>query len=178
MLIDRHDLHLRLLPLPLFYERYPVESVEMMRCIIDEAESWKGSNPELVLPDAAEPQATSEMEGIASATVHAADSLSESVAFSVSAPKSVCWPRVSIYAHRARAYRSFRPMELRCCCGREAAFLLGSRARVHVAGGCACFLRTPIRELTLSHWPVQGSSCCCPSLCQNSRSCWRLAAKK
>lgn len=48
-----------------------------MRCIIDEAESWKGSNPELVLPDAAEPQATSEMEGIASATVHAAHSLSE-----------------------------------------------------------------------------------------------------
>eukprot|EP00903_Cladosiphon_okamuranus_P007582 g7355.t1 len=55
--------------------KYPVESVEMMRCIIDEAESWKGSNPELVLPDAAEPQATSEMEGIASATVHAAHSL-------------------------------------------------------------------------------------------------------
>lgn len=50
----------------------------MMRCIIDEAESWKGSNPELVLPDAAEAQATSEMEGIASATVHAAHSLSES----------------------------------------------------------------------------------------------------
>ncbi len=49
----------------------------MMRCIIDEAESWKGSNPELVLPDAAEPSATSEMEGIASATVHAAHSLSE-----------------------------------------------------------------------------------------------------
>ncbi|CAN0362207.1 unnamed protein product, partial [Hapterophycus canaliculatus] len=49
----------------------------MMRCIIDEAESWKGSNPELVLPDAAEPSATSEMEGIASAAVHAARSLSE-----------------------------------------------------------------------------------------------------
>lgn len=61
----------------LFY-RYPVESVEMMRCIIDEAESWKGSNPELVLPDAAEASATSEMEGIASATVHAAHSLSMS----------------------------------------------------------------------------------------------------
>lgn len=59
------------------FDRYPVESVEMMRCIIDEAESWKGSNPELVLPDAAEPSATSEMEGIASATVHAARSLSE-----------------------------------------------------------------------------------------------------
>lgn len=59
------------------FRRYPVESVEMMRCIIDEAESWKGSNPELVLPDAAEPSATSEMEGIASATVHAAHSLSE-----------------------------------------------------------------------------------------------------
>ena len=63
---------------PRLKKRYPVESVEMMRCIIDEAESWKGSNPELVLPDAAEAQATSEMEGIASATVHAAHSLSES----------------------------------------------------------------------------------------------------
>lgn len=61
----------------LLHLRYPVESVEMMRCVIDEAESWKGSNPELVLPDAAEPSATSEMEGIASATVHAARSLSE-----------------------------------------------------------------------------------------------------
>lgn len=48
-----------------------------MRCIIDEAESWRGSNPELVLPDAAEALAASKMEGIASAAVHAAKTLSE-----------------------------------------------------------------------------------------------------
>lgn len=58
--------------------RYPVESVEMMRRIIEEAETWRRCNPDLVLPDAAEAVATSEMEGIASAAVHAADSLSES----------------------------------------------------------------------------------------------------
>ena len=67
---------LPLLPSPRF-QRYPVESVEMMRCIIDEAESWKVSNPELVLPDEPEASMTSEMEGIASAAVHAAHSLSE-----------------------------------------------------------------------------------------------------
>lgn len=51
----------------------------MMRRIIEEAETWRRYNPDLVLPDAAEAVATSEMEGIASAAVHAADSLSESL---------------------------------------------------------------------------------------------------
>lgn len=57
--------------------RYPVQSVQMMRSIINEAEAWKASYPELVLPHTPEASSTSEMEGIASAAVHAADSLSE-----------------------------------------------------------------------------------------------------
>lgn len=72
----------------------------MMRCIIDEAERWRGSNPELVLPDAAEVAATSEMEGIASAAVHAAHSLSKWCGRSLSRTVSksrrwLCFPRTS-----------------------------------------------------------------------------------
>ncbi|CAM9587014.1 unnamed protein product [Ectocarpus sp. 4 AP-2014] len=86
--------------------KYPVESVEMMRCIIDEAESWKGSNPELVLPDAAEPSATSEMEGIASATVHAARSL-----------KAKLIVVVTKKGYMARLVAKFRPnVPVMCIC--------------------------------------------------------------
>ncbi|CAM9980675.1 unnamed protein product, partial [Pylaiella littoralis] len=86
--------------------KYPVESVEMMRCIIDEAESWKGSNPELVLPDAAEASATSEMEGIASATVHAAHSL-----------KAKLIVVVTKKGHMARLVAKFRPnVPVMCMC--------------------------------------------------------------
>lgn len=70
---------LSLSPFTCMITRYPVESVQMMRSIIYEAESWRASNPELVLPAVAEVAATSEMEGIASAAVHTAHSLSESI---------------------------------------------------------------------------------------------------
>nr|AIT70004.1 pyruvate kinase [Saccharina japonica]AIW62933.1 pyruvate kinase [Saccharina japonica] len=78
--------------------KYPVESVEMMRCIIDEAESWKVSNPELVLPDEPEASMTSEMEGIASAAVHAAHSL-----------KAKLIVVVTKKGHLARLVAKFRP---------------------------------------------------------------------
>lgn len=48
----------------------------MMRRIISEAEKWKTGHPELVLPRAVD-VGTSKEEGIASAAVHAADTLSE-----------------------------------------------------------------------------------------------------
>nr|AIT69996.1 pyruvate kinase [Dictyopteris undulata] len=54
--------------------KYPVESVYMMRRIIDEAEKWKTTNPDLALPHNVVTN-TSHPEGIASAAVHAADFL-------------------------------------------------------------------------------------------------------
>nr|AIT70013.1 pyruvate kinase [Sargassum thunbergii] len=78
--------------------KYPVESVEMMRRIIEEAETWRRCNPDLVLPDAAEAVATSEMEGIASAAVHAADSL-----------KAKLIVVVTRKGHMARLVAKFRP---------------------------------------------------------------------
>lgn len=90
----------------------------MMRCIIDEAESWKGSNPELVLPDAAEPSATSEMEGIASATVHAADSLSESSRFRFVSAEATSLPQATLNRSRMHHFFSFRPKRGHRCCER------------------------------------------------------------
>ncbi|CAM9784343.1 unnamed protein product, partial [Discosporangium mesarthrocarpum] len=56
--------------------KYPVESVFMMRRIIDEAESWKETHQELVLPTANIVRSGScQNEGIASAAVHAAHTL-------------------------------------------------------------------------------------------------------
>lgn len=60
--------------------RYPVDSVYMMRRIIDEAERWKVIHPELVLPREAKVASDEQAEGIASAAVHAAESLSELIA--------------------------------------------------------------------------------------------------
>nr|AIT69976.1 pyruvate kinase [Ishige okamurae] len=55
--------------------KYPVESVYMMRRIIDEAEKWTGAHPELVLPNVAGMTTISSREGVASAAVHAAHRL-------------------------------------------------------------------------------------------------------
>nr|AIT69988.1 pyruvate kinase [Desmarestia viridis] len=86
--------------------KYPVESVQMMRSIIDSAESWRASNPELVLPDVAEVVATSEMEGIASAAVHTAHTL-----------KAKLIVVVTKKGHLARLVAKFRPnVPVMCSC--------------------------------------------------------------
>ncbi|CAM9582084.1 unnamed protein product, partial [Ascophyllum nodosum] len=86
--------------------KYPVESVEMMRRIIYEAETWGRFNQELVLPHAAEVVATSDMEGIASSAVHAADSLNAKLIVVVTRK-----------GHMARLVAKFRPnVPVMCSC--------------------------------------------------------------